>query len=386
MGNVTTELAYINPAVLTWAINRSGLSRPSISKKIGVSSDQLTAWEKKGGSRPPFSKAQELAQVLQVPFGYLFLSTPPATEIDVPDFRKLSPSYQTSPELRRLIRDVLVRQDWYRAHVEDTRGTHPAFVGSFNLSSDPLVVASDIREKLKMGASQRHSVGGWAEYLTLLTHKAEDLGLLVMRTGVVGHDAKLKISENEFQGLALADKIAPVIVINASDTRAAQNFTFAHELTHIWIGQSGIGNPKDGDVADAHNVERFCNTVATEVLCPKLPFINEWRQARGRQQVERVATEFWVSSLVVLRRAHELGEITTAEFYQKRSEAISKQRRQKKTARVDYYRSATVRLGYRLTSTLLQEVNAGSVGLREAALLASMKVGTLRKFAAKEKH
>lgn len=383
MSTVTTELAYINPAVLTWAITRSGIPRPALCKKIGVSAEQLASWESKGGSRPPFVKAQELANALQVPFGYLFLLTPPTTEIDLPDFRRLTPSYRSTPELRRLIRDVLVRRDWYRAYVEDLREAPPTFVGSFTCDSDPLEVAKDIRDRLRMTASQRHSVGGWSEYLTLLTRQAEAIGLLVMRTGVVGHDPKLKVSEKEFQGLAIADKLAPVVVVNASDTKAAQVFTFAHELAHIWIGESGIGTPNQGDTDGQHEVEKFCNIVAAEVLCPKLPFVNEWRQARGRQQVERVATEFRVSSLVVLRRAFELGEIIQSEFFEMRRDAISKQKRQEKTGRADYYRNATVRLGYKLTSTLLREVRSGGIGWREAALLATMKVHTLRKFAAK---
>ena len=66
-----------------------------------------------------------------------------------------------------------------------------------------------------------------------------------------------------FRGFALADPIAPMIVINDGDARAAWSFTALHELVHLWLGATGISG---GDVAVG--VEQYCNDVAGEILLP----------------------------------------------------------------------------------------------------------------------
>ncbi|TCZ51100.1 ImmA/IrrE family metallo-endopeptidase [Roseicella aquatilis] len=74
------------------------------------------------------------------------------------------------------------------------------------------------------------------------------------------------MSEELFRGIALADEIAPFIIIKNNDATAARSFTLLHELAHIWIGASGVSGPLRGVPANA--VERFCNEVAGTFLLP----------------------------------------------------------------------------------------------------------------------
>ncbi|MGH9782149.1 MAG: ImmA/IrrE family metallo-endopeptidase, partial [Candidatus Acidiferrales bacterium] len=66
-----------------------------------------------------------------------------------------------------------------------------------------------------------------------------------------------------FRGFALADDVAPFVVINDQDNHAAWSFTLAHELAHLWIGETGVSGAQFGSP-----IERFCNDVAGEFLLP----------------------------------------------------------------------------------------------------------------------
>ena len=71
------------------------------------------------------------------------------------------------------------------------------------------------------------------------------------------------ISSQAFRGYAISDSIAPFIVINDNDTRAAWSFTAFHEAAHLWLGQTGISGSSHERI-----IERFCNDVAGRLLLP----------------------------------------------------------------------------------------------------------------------
>jgi Zn-dependent peptidase ImmA (M78 family) len=129
-----------------------------------------------------------------------------------------------------------------------------------------------------------------------------------MASGVVGSNTHRKLDPDEFRGFALADDFAPVIFINSADTKAAQIFTLAHEIAHIWLGASAVSDA-DAYEPPQNSTEQWCNRVAAEVLVPLAAIRDEARadQRVSSEDFERLARVFKVSTLVIVRRLHDIG-------------------------------------------------------------------------------
>ncbi len=378
MPSGATDQAFITGSVLEWARKRSGLTKEVLAEKVHATARQVTDWENEASS-PPFPKAQQLAKILKIPFGFLFLPEPPKEELPLPDFRTLDRNYKPTPDFITLLGDILVKQDWYRDYIAEIGEPAPKFVGKFSVESKIGDVAANIRTVVGISQALRHSVRSWSEYLGALSRNAEDAGVLVMRSSIVGNSTKRKISADEVQGFAISDPRAPIVFVNSDDFKASQIFTLVHELAHIWIGQSAISNP-DELQAGRDKIEAFCNRVAAQTLVPEEEFLKVWDGNDADVAITRIARWFWVSTLVVLRRAHELERISDSKFQKLKARELEKVTISASSGG-DYYKNVVARMGGRLTYAVLGEIQQQRILLREASSLLDMKIPTMLKFA-----
>ena len=375
--------ALVTPNVLAWARRRRGLEPPELAPRLHVRPEAIVAWEA-GDQRPTFRQAQLLAQALYVPFGHLFLSAPPVQELPIPDFRTFpgQPPQEPSHQFLDLLNDVLTKQQWFREYRESEGAEELPFVGAFAATDPVSTIADDIRRNIDVDGA-RNRAPNWEGFLRELTRNAEESGIMVMRSGIVGNNGHRPLSVEEFRGFAITDKMAPVIFVNGRDFRGAQIFTFAHELAHIWTGEAGISNPDYARRSEGQYsaVEQFSNRVAAETLVPSDDFERRWQD--GGVSVERnlalLSPIFRVSRMVILRQAYDLDLVDTEEYQRQYGRLVASARGSEPAADSggNFYYTLMARNGAKFTSAVLSSVAEGSLLYREAAHLLGVQVQTL---------
>lgn len=373
--------AHVNPVMLRWALSRSPVSRSHLAKSLKKAESTIEQWLT-GEAAPTFRQAQKLAKQLRIPFGYLFLEEPPDEDVALPDFRRHPASTDLSLDLRDVISDVLRKQDWYRDHRAERDEEPIGFVSRFTINSDVSVVAEDIRATLQFETHVRPESQA-DSFLRAFVTQVEAAGVLVMRNGIVRQATNRALRVEEFRGFSIADPMVPVIFVNNADSNAAQAFTLAHELAHIWIGQGGISDA-DVTISDEGpgDIEAFCNEVAGELLLPWAALSERWRQ-RGtafEDWASQIAREFHVSTVMVARQLWQhqaIGREQFFDFYDREKQNWTS--KQAAGSGGNYYLTAPIRNSRRLTQTVLESVEASETSIREASRLLGVKPANLPK-------
>jgi len=255
----------VNPELLHWVRERSGI----VQKNLAAKFKKLPEWEN-GETQPTLKQVEKFAHAVHVPVGYLFLSQPPEEPIPIPDFRTLAgqPVTRLSPNLLDIIYICQERQSWYQDFTRASSQPKLDFVGSATVETPPETVATEMSKTLSFDLEARRDCKTWTDALKLFIHHADKAGVLVMVSGVVMSNPHRSLDPSEFRGFALSDPFAPLIFVNGADTKAAQMFTLAHELAHIWLGASALSNLGAVPGQGFRREETWCNAVAAELLVP----------------------------------------------------------------------------------------------------------------------
>lgn len=360
----------VKPELLRWARERAGVDVDALVGKF----PKYIAWET-GEERPTMKQLEKFATATHAAIGDLFLSKPPKEKNLVPDFRTIgnAPPGSISINLRDTIYLCMLRQDWYRKYAR-MEGVDPVvFVGSAGPDDGIEAAAADIRETLGIDLDERKNLPTWTAALRQLIDKADAMGVLVMVSGVVGSNTKRKLDPNEFRGFALPDDLAPLIFVNGVDTKAAQMFTLVHELAHIWLGQAAISNARM-DSPPTHDIERWCNRVAAEVLVPFTALRQEYKKdALLSDELSRLARRFKVSTLVILCRIRDARWVTGAEFRDAYESELKKAKPSKQEGGGNFYNTHFMRVGKRFTRAIVADTLGGKTPYTESFYLLGFK-------------
>jgi len=367
----------LNPELLRWARERAGRT----VKDLVTPFPKLEKWER-GEEQPTLKQVERFAKAVHAPVGFLFLPKPPVESVPIPDFRttrnvhKLHPS----PDLLDTIYICQQRQEWYRDYARSVGEEPIPFVGSVTIKSAIVPVADTIRRALGFDVDQRRDMPTWTDALRHFIEQADKLGVLVMCSGVVFNNTHRHLDPEEFRGFAMVDTLAPLVFINGADTKAAQMFTLAHELAHIWLGQSAVSDSQAVRLPETE-VESWCNQVAAELLVPLALLRAEYNQSADiNTEKDRLARRFKVSTLVILRRLYDSGALTEADLWQAYGDELARLRAIPRGSGGDFYLTQAARVSKRFARALVVSTLEGHTLHRDAfRMLGFTKLETFHK-------
>ena len=393
--NMIPRAENINPAILKWARETAGMSLEEAALRLGftsrakrASAARLEAIER-GESKPTRNQLLKIAATYRRPLTAFYRTAPPAPGNRGEDFRSIGGvTGKREPLLDALLRATRVRQDMVRSIVEDDEDIESLpFVGSMPITESIQNAAATIRITLHLDGTRHLRVASETEQFAALRERVEALGVFVLLAGNLGsHHTNL--DEPVFRGFAVADRIAPFIVINDQDAIAGQSSTLIHELVHVYTGSTGVSAAPTADGPRTHpsRVERFCNDVASEVLLPhrSLPRLRQEHTVdAAADQISKVAAARNVSEAMVAYRYWRTGELDAeihrrlAAAYAARWHAARARRRELRQevsgSGPSFYTVRKHRLGRPLITLVERSLRANELTHTKAALILGVK-------------
>jgi Zn-dependent peptidase ImmA (M78 family) len=156
-------------------------------------------------------------------------------------------------------------------------------------------------------------------------------------------------------------------------------FTVAHELAHLWLGTSSLDDLSP--TSHLPDVERWCNKVAAELLVPLPAFKEQVKRGQPlREEANRLAKTFKVSTLVVLRRMGEAGFINRTQMQQAYDEEQARLAEMPTSSGGNFYATQAARVGKRFGRAVVIDTLEGNTLHRDAFRLLGVNMDTFDRF------
>ena len=354
---MSTHVA-VTQSVLAWALQRADRSYKETVKKFPKLGDWMS-----GDALPSLRELEKFASFTHVSLGALIMPEPPDETLPIADMRTRDSKVIERPSGNLL--DTIDRyqqfQDWYHDYAREQGAQKLPFLGSVSTQDSPHMVAHRVRELLLLDQITATTPEQWRRDIV---KALEEVGVLVMMSGIVGNNTHRPLSTDEFRGFCLYDVLAPLIFVNlAGESYGAQNFTLVHEFAHLLAGHSALSG---GDhLLGGTSEEAWCNRVAALALLPD-DALAAFDAAQSLQDYRVAARRFGVSAEVALHRLYGARRINEERYY----ELLD-------AVRADYggethssgggnfYNTLTTRLGRPLATAIVTSTLEGRMGFTE---------------------
>jgi Zn-dependent peptidase ImmA (M78 family) len=173
------------------------------------------------------------------------------------------------------------------------------------------------------------------------------------------------------------------VFVNGADGKAAQMFTLAHELAHIFYGSSAAFDLREMLPAD-DPTELACNQAAAEFLVPEYLLREFWRSIQKEEEpYQAIARRFKVSAIVAARRVFDLGLISREQYFAFYENWLVDERRTSalRAGGGDFFANQNLRIGKRFFFSVLRAAREGKLLYTEAYKLTGLFGKSFEKYA-----
>jgi Zn-dependent peptidase ImmA (M78 family) len=273
----------LSPSRIRLARERRGLSKVTLSSRLGLTTRALQTYETDGA---PSSRAVDLARALGVEAGFFTRPERPAISVEQGFFR--APRRATAAQLGSARAAASIGIEVYEWLAE--RFTLPATVLPDLDQQDPEDAAATLRSMWGRGE----------EPLPNLIQLSEAHGVRVL---------SLPTPADTVDAFSLWLDGAPYVFLSTAKTAERSRFDLAHELGHLVMHSrvpSGTGRGR----SVGPRLEREADAFAAAFLMPRRNFLAHAGREPAVPQILRLRDHYRVSALTTARRLHEVGRLT----------------------------------------------------------------------------
>jgi Zn-dependent peptidase ImmA (M78 family)/transcriptional regulator with XRE-family HTH domain len=378
-------MPQVVPEILRWARETAGYDLEEAARRIalnaskaGTGADRLAALEE-GDGEPSTALLNRMAKQYHRPLLTFYLPAVPQRADVGQDFRTLPEQGDAANSLlNALLRDIKVRQALVKELLEDDDEAHAVgFVGSRRAADGVAAIATAIVEGIGFDRAIYRAAQTRDAAFAYLRTCAEAAGVYVLLAGSLG-SWQTAIEVSVFRGFAIADPLAPFIVVNDQDAKSAWSFTLLHELAHLCLGATGVSG---GGAPAAAGIERLCNDIAAAVLIDR-DEVMAMPIGGIEAAINNAATQWRVSRSMVAYQLLRTGRINEARWRALtdgfRQEWLERRDNERAAAREreggpNYYTIRRHRVGAALLGLVQRGMRDGSVTPVRAAKMLGVK-------------